>query len=65
MHDWDTRANIGCILRQSYKHDPSGCMENLFALSDLYPREELIMKYGGFFITGTLIRLVLQFLGLI
>jgi hypothetical protein len=34
-------------------------------LSDIYPREELEMKYGGFFITGTLMRLMLQFLGLI
>jgi hypothetical protein len=39
--------------------------ENLFALSDIHPREELVMKYGGFVITGTLMRLMLQFLGLI
>jgi hypothetical protein len=54
-HD-ETEANIGCIdefdddemddnLRE---HADSGCPENLFALRDIEPGEEILCRYGDF-----------------
>jgi hypothetical protein len=47
IHDWDVEANVGCMLRQSYKH-PGGCKENFFALRDINAGEELVVDYANF-----------------
>jgi hypothetical protein len=53
MYDWDMEANVGCMLRQSYKH-PGGCKENFFALRDIHAGEELVVNYSFFAMAGTL-----------
>jgi hypothetical protein len=47
MYVWDMEANVGCMLRQSYKH-PGGCKENFFALRDINAGEELVVNYSFF-----------------
>ncbi len=50
-------ANVGCMLRQSYKH-PGGCKENFFALRDINAGEELVVDYANFAIPGTWMHLM-------